>query len=168
MTPGFIEGHGHFMGLGYNELNVDLLQTKSYDEVIQKVKAAVDAAKPGEWITGRGWHQSKWNELVQSFAPGTFAPCDVPILREHLQTQADLARVHQKILDLELLGDEVITLKNGNKALSPFYNERERLRNRLVKLSTQLKATPNSRKQSVQTQRNDMGEDSESGLRAVV
>src|SRR5438045_718504 len=24
MTPGFIESHGHIMGLGYNELNLDL------------------------------------------------------------------------------------------------------------------------------------------------
>ncbi|WMN06077.1 amidohydrolase [Marivirga arenosa] len=70
MTPGFIEGHGHFMGLGYNELNVDLLQTKSFDEVIQKVKEAVDAAEPGQWITGRGWHQSKWNELPENTING--------------------------------------------------------------------------------------------------
>jgi predicted amidohydrolase YtcJ len=70
MTPGFIEGHGHFMGLGYNELNVDLLQTKSYDEVIQKVKEAVDAAQPGEWITGRGWHQSKWDKMPENTING--------------------------------------------------------------------------------------------------
>lgn len=70
MTPGFIEGHGHFMGLGYNELNVDLLQTKSFDEVIRKVKEAVDAAKPGEWITGRGWHQSKWNQMPENTING--------------------------------------------------------------------------------------------------
>src|SRR6187402_2415968 len=25
MTPGFIEGHGHIMGVGYNELQLDLL-----------------------------------------------------------------------------------------------------------------------------------------------
>jgi hypothetical protein len=70
MTPGFIEGHGHFMGLGYNELNVDLLQTKSYDEVIQKVKEAVEAAEPGQWITGRGWHQSKWSKMPENAING--------------------------------------------------------------------------------------------------
>jgi len=32
MTPGLIEGHGHFMGLGYNELNLDLMNTKSYQD----------------------------------------------------------------------------------------------------------------------------------------
>jgi hypothetical protein len=78
--------------------------------------------------------------------------------------------VHRKILDLEMLGDEVITLKNGSKAHHPLYVEREKLRNvnRLVKLSTQLKATPNSRKQSVQTQRNDLEDARPDSLRTVV
>lgn len=60
MTPGFIEGHGHFMGLGYNELNLDLMSVTSYEELVEKVKAAVAKAQPGQWIVGRGWHQDKW------------------------------------------------------------------------------------------------------------
>ncbi|UWX55117.1 amidohydrolase family protein [Maribacter litopenaei] len=59
MTPGLIEGHGHFMGLGYNELNLDLINTKSFQEIIDAVADAVDKAKPGEWITGRGWHREQ-------------------------------------------------------------------------------------------------------------
>lgn len=62
LTPGWIEGHGHFMGLGYNELNLDLSATKSFQEIVDRVKAAVDRTPAGEWITGRGWHQSKWTE----------------------------------------------------------------------------------------------------------
>lgn len=61
MTPGFIEGHGHFMGVGYNELNLDLMYVTSYDELVAKVKEAVDRAQPGQWILGRGWHQDKWD-----------------------------------------------------------------------------------------------------------
>src|SRR5687768_9405816 len=30
-TPGFIEGHGHLMALGYNELNLDLANVKNFD-----------------------------------------------------------------------------------------------------------------------------------------
>ncbi|MGC3948779.1 MAG: amidohydrolase [Chryseolinea sp.] len=60
-TPGFIEGHGHLMGIGYNELELDLMKAKSFDEIVSMVKEAVDKAKPGEWITGRGWHQDKWD-----------------------------------------------------------------------------------------------------------
>src|SRR5690606_38691054 len=61
MTPGFIEGHGHFMGVGYNELNLDLMYVTSYEELVAKVKEAVDKAQPGQWILGRGWHQDKWH-----------------------------------------------------------------------------------------------------------
>lgn len=63
MTPGLIEGHGHFMGLGYNELQLDLINTKSYQEIIDAVAERVKTAKPGEWIIGRGWHQSKWDSI---------------------------------------------------------------------------------------------------------
>ncbi|MGB5646333.1 amidohydrolase [Muriicola sp.] len=63
MTPGLIEGHGHFMGLGYNEMNLDLMNTTSYQEIVDAVAEKVKTAAPGEWITGRGWHQSKWTEM---------------------------------------------------------------------------------------------------------
>ncbi|HMP99853.1 MAG TPA: amidohydrolase [Cyclobacteriaceae bacterium] len=60
MTPGFIESHAHFMGIGYNELDLDLMYVESYEELVQKVKEAAERAEPGQWIVGRGWHQSKW------------------------------------------------------------------------------------------------------------
>lgn len=62
MTPGFIESHGHLMGLGHSELNLNLMGIKNYDEMVELVKEAVAKAEPGEWILGRGWHQSKWDK----------------------------------------------------------------------------------------------------------
>ncbi|WP_171032450.1 amidohydrolase [Winogradskyella algicola] len=70
MTPGFIEGHGHFMGLGYNELNLDLMNTTSYQAIVDAVAERVKTAKPGEWITGRGWHQSKWDSMPSDVVNG--------------------------------------------------------------------------------------------------
>lgn len=61
MTPGLIEGHGHIMGLGYSELNLNLSDIKSYDELVERVRIAVSKAQPGQWIVGRGWHQDKWD-----------------------------------------------------------------------------------------------------------
>ncbi len=61
MTPGFIESHAHMMGLGYAKLNLDLNLVRSYQELIEKVDSAAKVAAPGEWIIGRGWHQSKWS-----------------------------------------------------------------------------------------------------------
>ena len=60
MIPGFIEGHGHFMGLGYAKMRLDLSVVDSYDELVDMVAEAVEKSPPGEWILGRGWHQSKW------------------------------------------------------------------------------------------------------------
>ncbi|HSP40694.1 MAG TPA: amidohydrolase [Gillisia sp.] len=60
LTPGLIEGHGHIMGIGYNEMNLDLMEVANYDELLDMVSEAVANAEPGEWIVGRGWHQSKW------------------------------------------------------------------------------------------------------------
>ncbi|WP_445384071.1 amidohydrolase [Robiginitalea sp. IMCC44478] len=70
MTPGLIEGHGHFMGLGYNELDLDLMNTTSYQEIVDAVAEKVAEAEPGEWITGRGWHQSKWEEIPEEVVKG--------------------------------------------------------------------------------------------------
>ncbi|MEE8587330.1 MAG: amidohydrolase [Acidobacteriota bacterium] len=60
--PGFIEGHGHFMGLGNAKLILDLTKPKNWDEIVALVAEAVQSAQPGEWIRGRGWHQDKWDK----------------------------------------------------------------------------------------------------------
>lgn len=64
VMPGFIEGHGHFAGLGKSLIEVNLLGTKSWEAVLEKVEERVASAQPGEWIEGRGWHQEKWSVPV--------------------------------------------------------------------------------------------------------
>ena len=32
--PGFIEGHGHFNGIGEGKMNLELMNTKSWDEIV--------------------------------------------------------------------------------------------------------------------------------------
>jgi predicted amidohydrolase YtcJ len=70
MTPGFIEGHGHIMGVGYNELNLDLASVKNYNELVERVREAASKAKPGQWILGRGWHQEKWDQKPDKLVKG--------------------------------------------------------------------------------------------------
>jgi predicted amidohydrolase YtcJ len=71
MTPGWIEGHGHFMDMGYNKLQLDLMYANSYQEVVDMVESAVKNSNSGQWIIGRGWHQSKWaikpDTLIKGF-----------------------------------------------------------------------------------------------------
>ena len=58
--PGLIEGHGHFIGMGYSKMQLDLMNIENFDELVAMVAAAVKESEAGEWILGRGWHQSKW------------------------------------------------------------------------------------------------------------
>lgn len=60
LIPGFIEGHGHFMGIGSAKMSLDLTKVKTWDEVVEMVADAAKKTKPGDWILGRGWHQEKW------------------------------------------------------------------------------------------------------------
>ena len=60
LLPGFIDGHGHVMPLGWQALTLDLSGTKSLAEAQAMIKAYA-AANPGQkWITGRGWNQEAW------------------------------------------------------------------------------------------------------------
>ncbi len=70
--PGFIEGHAHFLGLGQALMILDLVPTRSFDDIITMVEEAAKNASPGEWIVGRGWHQERWgssNELLYDGLP---------------------------------------------------------------------------------------------------
>jgi predicted amidohydrolase YtcJ len=68
--PAFIEGHGHFMGVGEARMRLDLMHVRNWDAVVAMVAAAAKAAKPGEWIVGRGWHQEKWDRAPQPAVEG--------------------------------------------------------------------------------------------------
>jgi predicted amidohydrolase YtcJ len=62
--PGLIDAHCHFLGYGKGLTQADLIDTKSFDEVIQRV-VEYSKIKKGEWIIGRGWDQNDW--IVKDF-----------------------------------------------------------------------------------------------------
>jgi predicted amidohydrolase YtcJ len=68
--PGFIEGHGHFEGLGQAKMMLDLRQAEVWDDIIRQVERAAADAEPGQWIIGRGWHQAKWKRPPQPQVDG--------------------------------------------------------------------------------------------------
>jgi predicted amidohydrolase YtcJ len=61
VVPGFIEGHGHFLGFGQSRMILDLSGTTSWEEIVGMVERAAREAPPGTWVTGRGWHQERWD-----------------------------------------------------------------------------------------------------------
>jgi predicted amidohydrolase YtcJ len=105
MTPGFIESHGHLMGIGYNKLDIDLMYVQTYDELIEKVAEAAANAEPGEWITGRGWHQDKWIKMPDNTVKGfqthvelSAVTPDNPVFLAHASGHASF--VNQKAMEM--------------------------------------------------------------------
>jgi len=62
-TPGLIDTHAHIADGGVNELyRVQLSDAASIQDIMDRVKAKIAQAKPGEWVTGAGWDEGKLAE----------------------------------------------------------------------------------------------------------
>jgi predicted amidohydrolase YtcJ len=125
--PGFIEGHGHFNNVGQGKMNLELMNTKSWEEIVHQVALAVERAKPGQWIIGRGWHQEKWSSTPQPNVEGfpLHASLDKvspnnPVILTHASGHASFANA--KALELSKVtkdtpnpeGGEILKDKAGN------------------------------------------------------
>lgn len=57
--PGFIDAHCHFTGYAMDKYKLALFGTKSFSDVLSKVKEYAQFNKR-EWIEGSGWDQNDW------------------------------------------------------------------------------------------------------------
>lgn len=125
--PGFIEGHGHFTGVGQARMNLNLTKVKSWDEVVAMVAEAAKRARPGEWILGRGWHQEKWDKAPEPNVEGfpthesvSRVSPDNPVLLTHASGHATFANA--KAMELAGVtratpnppGGEILKDRRGN------------------------------------------------------
>lgn len=60
IVPGLIDGHCHFYNLGIFMQKVDLVGTKSYKEVLDRV-VEFQKDRKSDFIIGRGWDQNDWD-----------------------------------------------------------------------------------------------------------
>ena len=60
MLPGLTDAHGHVMGLGHQEINVNVAGVPTLDATLQKVKTYAGSNPDLKWIRGRGWNQTRW------------------------------------------------------------------------------------------------------------
>lgn len=63
VLPGFIDSHVHLLGYAKSLIGIDLSNTKSKEEVIEKVKTRVEKTEPNVWILGYGWNENDWKEI---------------------------------------------------------------------------------------------------------
>ncbi len=103
-VPGFIEGHGHFMGIGEAEMRLKLGAARSWGEIVSAVKDAAEESEPGVWIEGGGWHQEKWDSVPEGSVDGvpnhrelTKVSPENPVVLEHVSGHGVF--VNQKAMD---------------------------------------------------------------------
>ena len=134
-TPGFIDAHAHFTGVGEAARNLKLATARNWDDVVRMVGNAAKKAKPGEWIIGRGWHQEKWSAVpspnVEGFplhdALSRVSP-DNPVWLTHASGHAGFANaLAMKMAEVtrstaDPPGGKILRDKDGNA--TGLFNER--------------------------------------------
>ncbi|MCS6808617.1 MAG: amidohydrolase [Bacteroidota bacterium] len=108
--PGFYDAHAHLYSYGMSLQYADLRNTRSYNEVLERLKAYRRAYPHKRWIIGRGWNQNDWadkrfptKEPLDSLFP------DVPVCLTRVDGHALLANSRA----LALAGIDSTTRVNG-------------------------------------------------------
>ena len=115
--PGFIDAHAHFYGYGQSLQTADLRETKSWQEVVDRLTAFAKT-HPDGWLIGNGWDQNDWedktfpsNEKLTTLFPNR------PVFLNRIDGHAAIA--NQKALDnagingaRKLTGGDMLT-ENG-------------------------------------------------------
>ncbi|MBX3174441.1 MAG: amidohydrolase family protein [Gemmatimonadaceae bacterium] len=92
VIPGMTDAHAHVAGLGERLRNVDLMETRSYEEVIARVVDRARTTPKGEWILGRGWDQNDWGDTRWPLHEAlTRAVPDHPVMLTRVDGHAGLA-----------------------------------------------------------------------------
>ena len=111
--PGFIDSHCHLLSLGLSLNNANLVGTKSFEEVLERIQRFA-TNKELSAIQGRGWDQNDWanKELPTKKELDELFP-DLPVALKRIDGHALL--VNQKALDLagitedtEVSGGEIV------------------------------------------------------------
>jgi predicted amidohydrolase YtcJ len=118
VMPGFIDGHAHFSSLGESLMNLNLMQTKNWSEIIGLVKDEINKTEKNVWIQGRGWHQEKWNEAIENEVEGypshetlsAISP-DNPVVLSHASGHAVFANA--KAMEIAGITDETPNPEGG-------------------------------------------------------
>lgn len=120
ILPGLIDAHAHFVGYALGLQECDLVGTKSFGEVIERVKTFSKTNKL-PWIIGRGWDQNDWAEksfpdrkMLDSLFPHT------PILLKRIDGHAALANREA----LRIAGINDSTTISGGEILHYLIEER--------------------------------------------
>lgn len=58
--PGFDDAHTHLAAAGQQKLSVDLDNTPSLADMLERIRIYTSTAQAGQWILGSGWDHTRW------------------------------------------------------------------------------------------------------------
>lgn len=91
VIPGMVDAHAHLVSLGTSLRTLDLVGTRSYEEVIARVVERARTMPPGDWIEGRGWDQNDWaNTAMPTHEPLSRAVPNHPVYLRRVDGHAAL------------------------------------------------------------------------------
>ena len=64
VVPGFTDSHVHFVAWALAQHEVRFEGTRTLDEAVERVRAAVGSVPAGGWLRGRGWRDGDWSPSV--------------------------------------------------------------------------------------------------------
>ena len=111
LYPGLIDAHSHFYGYGMTLSKVNLKETYSLDQIIDKTVAFAKESE-GYWITGRGWDQTEWTHqgTLNNSGLSAYFP-DRPVFIKRIDGHAGLANAKA----LQLAGITINTKVHGGE-----------------------------------------------------
>ncbi|MDQ6768575.1 MAG: amidohydrolase [Gemmatimonadota bacterium] len=120
VVPGFIDAHAHLLDLGFTLESPNVVGSTSYAEVIDRVRAWARNVKPGEWIVGGGWDQTRWaNQEFPTHEELSRAFPNNPVVLERIDGHARLANAkamelaHITSATAEPSGGRIVKLASG-------------------------------------------------------
>src|ERR1700694_378319 len=121
VVPGIIDAHAPLLGLGNMLQSANVAGSNSYQEVIDRVRAHARDVKPGAWIVGRGWDQTRCaSKEFPTHAEVSRAFPNNPVVLERIDGHALLANAramelaHVTSATAEPAGGRILRLASGS------------------------------------------------------
>src|SRR5450432_2096567 len=95
-------------------MGLDLREARTWDDIVAQVARAAKQAKPGEWIVGSGWHQSKWTQAPEPNVEGFPLHASLDQVSPHNPVLLTHASGHAAFVNSQAMAAAGITGKTPN------------------------------------------------------
>ena len=109
--PGFNDAHGHFYSLGLGLKRVDLRETSSFEQILERLKERYDRERPA-YLSGDGWDQNLWpvKEFPDNRELSAIFP-DIPVVLSRIDFHAVI--VNDKAIEMLGISPDDPTIPAG-------------------------------------------------------